>query len=96
MKVDRSDIEKQLPKKGFQKEKSGHHIYFHHMHKGKPTGAYTYISHSPKFRDISGDILASMKKQLELDTTKQVADLCKCPISGDDYNNILRQKDIIS
>ncbi len=30
MKVDRTKIVKNLPKKGFRKEKTGHHIYFYH------------------------------------------------------------------
>lgn len=30
MKITRTEIEKNLPKKGFRKDKSGHHIYFYH------------------------------------------------------------------
>jgi hypothetical protein len=95
MKIDRSDINKNLPKKGFIKEESGHHIRFHHIYKGKRTGVYTYISHSKKLRDFSGDILRDMRKQLELDKIIQVVDLCKCPMSENDYVDILKQKEII-
>jgi hypothetical protein len=62
MKVDRAEIVKNLPKKGFRKEKTGHHIYFYHEYEGLETGAYTYISHSAKQKDVSGDILSPAVK----------------------------------
>jgi hypothetical protein len=34
MKVTRAAISRNLPKKGFRKEESGHHIYFYHEYKG--------------------------------------------------------------
>lgn len=95
MKVARKEIEKNLPKKGFRKEKEKHHIYFHHAYEGRDTGAYTYISHSSKFKDISRDVLLSVRKQLRLDTTREAVDLIKCPIDKDAYNDILIRKNII-
>jgi predicted RNA binding protein YcfA (HicA-like mRNA interferase family) len=96
MKVSRKEVEKSLPKKGFRNVRHRHHIYYYHEYEGKETGAYTFLSHSAKFRDISGDILLSMKKQLRLETVKQVTDLMKCPIDTDAYNDILIRNNIFS
>ena len=94
MKVDRSEISKNLPKKGFRKELSGHHIYFYHEYKAQETGVCTYISHSAKQKDVSGDLLLSMKKQLKLETTREAVDLIKCPIDKEEFNRILIEREV--
>lgn len=96
MKVTRAEIEKNLPKKGFRKESSGHHVYFYHEYQGQETGAYTYVSHSSKQKDMSGDLLLSMRKQLRLETTREAADLMKCPLDGKDFNRILIKRGIFT
>jgi len=96
MKVDRSEISKNLPKKGFRKEPSGHHIYFYHEYKGQETGVCTYISHSAKQKDVSGDLLLSMRKQLKLETTREAVDLIKCPINKEEFNRILIERKVFS
>ena len=94
MKVTRAEIEKNLPKKGFRRDKSGHHIYFYHEYEGKETGAYTLISHSAKLKDMSGDLLLRMRKQLRLDTSREAVDLMKCPLDGEGFNRILVEKEV--
>ena len=94
MKATRAEIVKNLPKKGFRKEKSGHHIYFHHEYEGRETGAYTFISHSTKQKDVSGDLLLSMRRQLRLDTAKEAVDLMKCPMDEEGFNRILVEKEV--
>ena len=94
MKVSKAEVEKGLSKKGFRKEKSSHHIYFHHEYEGVETGVNTYISHSSKQKDIAGDLLSSMKKQLKLDSTKDAVDLIKCPMDKEQYEKILIDKGI--
>ena len=94
MKVARTDVKKNLPKKGFRKDKSKGHIYFYHEYRGKETGVSTYVSHSSSFKDISGDILKCMRKQLRLDTNREVVELVNCPMSKEDYNTRMRQKGI--
>lgn len=94
MKVDRRDIESSLPQKGFRRESSGDHIYFYHEHNGRETGVSTRLSHSRKMRDISGDLLRSICRQLRLDRTQEVVDLLKCPMDGESYNEILIKKGV--
>ena len=96
MKIDRTEINKSLPKKGFRKETSGHHIYFYHEYEGQETGAYTYISHSAKQKDISDDLLLSIRKQLRLESTKEAVDLIVCPIDKEAFNKILINNGIFS
>ena len=36
-----------------------------------------------------------MKKQLKLDTINQVVDLFECPMSEEEYNQILKDKNFI-
>ena len=93
MKIDRRDIEQNLPAKGFEVVRDGHHIYFHHVYSGKRTSAYTYISHSSKYRDINarGGIIDSMKKQLRLRTAAEVRDLINCPMDEEKYVKILKE-----
>ncbi len=96
MKVDRAEVNKNLPKKGFRKETSGRHIYFHHEYQGQETGVYTYISHSAKQKDISGDLLLSMRKQLRLESIKEAVDLIVCPIDKEDFNRILVENGVFN
>lgn len=94
MQIDRRKIESSLSNKGFVRKDDSHHRYFHHEYKGKPTGAYTYTSHgsSEKYKTYSEPLFRMMKEQLHLDRVKQVEELFLCPIDGDDYNQILREK----
>jgi len=94
--IERKNINRNLPKKGFKKVKSGHHIYFHHYLNDVATGAYTYISHSKKSTSsYSGYLLKSVRRQLQLDSNQDVVDLINCPMDGEQYNEILRQKGLI-
>jgi len=92
MTVNRSKAIKSLQQKGFRKENSTHHIYFHHEFEGKETGAYTYFSHSKQKKDISGYLLRSMRKQLRLDSISQAVALLECPMDEETYNSIVREK----
>lgn len=90
MKIEKKNMDKNLPKKGFVRSEA-HHIYFHHHYDGKDTGVYTYISHGSK-RDFSGHIVTKIRKQLKLDSSKEALDLINCPMDEDTYNQILRDK----
>ncbi len=94
MKVDRKTAMKSLTKKGFVKDESGHHIFFHHEYNGKKTGISTYFSHSARQKDISGDLLTFLRKQLSLDKSFDVVELLECPMRAEDYNTILITKGV--
>ena len=95
MKVDRQEIIDNLPQKGFRKESDGDHIYFYHEYQGQETGSWTKVSHSKKVKDYQGDLLTQMRKQLHLETTKQVFDLFKCPLDQKHFEQILKRQSFI-
>ena len=71
MPLKKRNIIRELPRKGFTK-KLGDHIYFYHQVRGKFTGPMTKVSHSPKVKEISDDLITQMRKQLNLDNNQQV------------------------
>lgn len=95
MQIDRRLIESNLPKKGFIEEDATHK-YYYHEYKGKRTGAYTYTSRGSNYKTYGDSLIKLMKKYLKLDSSKQVLDLCQCPLSGDEYNTILKNKGLIT
>jgi len=95
MQVERRLIESGLRTKGFVEE-SNHHRYFYHEYKGKRTGVYTYTSHGSNYKTYGMPLLKLIKKQLKLDNIRDTVDLFKCPISEDDYNDILKKKGLIT
>ncbi len=95
MPVQKRDIVRNLPKKGFEKDRSGDHIRFRHKFEGKYTGPNTKVSHSPKVKEIDGDLLTQMRKQLRLETTAQLINLVDCPMTGDNYVEFLQQRGLI-
>ncbi len=96
MQVERRAIESNLPRKGFVEEPDKHHRYFHHEYRGRRTGKYTFTSHGSNFKTYGPTLLKKMTLQLGLDTTKQVFDLCKCPMDEDEYNRVLDSKGFLS
>lgn len=81
-----------LKKKGFVQD-SGDHKFFHYEVDGKQIGGvYTKVSHGSTHNDYDDYLLGQMKKQLKLDTTAQVKELLTCPMSADQYKNILKKK----
>lgn len=96
MQVNRRVIEQSLSRKGFEKKVDGHHRYFHHMYKGLATGAYAYTSHGSDYRSYGRELLGRMKGELKLRTMGEVVDLVKCPMSGEQYNDVLRSKGLLT
>jgi len=91
MPIDRRLIESNLIKKGFVEEDSDHK-YFYHEYNGKRTGIYTFTSHGSGYKIYNDNLISMMKKQLKLDTNSQAKDLFQCPMSGEEYNQILLKK----
>lgn len=95
MQVDKRVIESNLLKKGFIKDNNDHR-YFLHKYKGKFTTIYTKTSHGSKYKTYDDSLLKMMKKQLRLDTNRQVYELVSCPMSEEQYVEILKSKRVIT
>ena len=82
-----------LSKKGFEVE-NGKDLIFRHYYKGKRSGPWTKISHGPR-HDIHDGLVSQMKKQLQLQSSKQVKDLCECSMSAEQYIEVLKVQKVL-
>lgn len=89
--IDRRDIESSLQSKGFKKVNSSHKIYYFY-HNGKKTSIRTKLSHGSSYKAYPDKLLDLVKKQLHLDTMRQLKDFCYCPLSEADYIRLLTSK----
>ena len=92
--MDRYKIASSLKRKGFDEDNSRDHRFFHHKFKGKVTGVRTKLSRGSKHKRIDAQVLGSIKKQLKLDTRKELSDLVECPMTKEAYAEFLRAKNI--
>ena len=93
--ISRDTIESTLQKKGFISDPAKQsHKYFMHEYNGKRTGAYTYTSHGSNYKVYGDTLLVPMRKQLRLDTLREVRDLLLCPMDADTYNKKLIRKGV--
>ncbi|MCG2726381.1 MAG: hypothetical protein L6420_09070 [Elusimicrobia bacterium] len=93
--IEKRLIKSNLPKKGFILRQNPHHIYFHYTYQGKDSGVSTYISRGSKPKTYGDSLVKQMKRQLKLDTNKQVKDLCECPMTKDEYRQILDNQNLL-
>lgn len=93
MQIDRKTIESSLRKKGFVEE-GGDHKYFYHEVDGRRTGPYTFTSRGSVYKTYGDTLLKKMRFQLRLDSLTQAKHLLECSMDGDEYNSILREKNI--
>ena len=94
--MEREKIATSLKKKGFVEDIKGRdHRYYHHQVNGKRTGVRTKLSMGSKYKRLGNPLLAKIKKQLKLDSPKELSDLVNCPMTGDDYIEILKVKNIL-
>ena len=85
------EIESALLAKGFRKANRDHSYFFLHVD-GKKTSVWTKISHG--MREYSGGLLRTVVRQLRL-SKSQFNDLVDCPMSGDEYVDLLRENEDI-
>ena len=74
-----------LTSKGF-KEKQGDHTFYFLYAGDKKTSVHTKISHGRK--EYGANLLSQMSKDLHL-TNKQFGQLIECPLSHEDYIQVL-------
>ncbi len=84
-------VEAGLLQKGFV-QPGGDHAYFHFFVDGKKTSVYTKVSHGE--REIHDGLLAAMARQVRL-PRKQFNDLIDCPLSSEQYVQLLRRQGVI-
>ena len=90
----KTKVESGLLSKGFREIQSDHHYFIYFTKQGKKTTARTKTSHTKKMKDIPDNLLGQMAKQCHL-TKSKFLDLVDCPLSQDNYEEILQQQEII-
>lgn len=88
MVLNKNKVYKNLKKKGFvdSESRSKDHKYLDYIHEGKLI-AWTKVSHGGS-KDVNDHLIKSMSKQCLL-SKEQFADLVNCPLSKEEYLQIL-------
>ncbi len=88
-------IESALSKKGFRIKngKKCHHKKYTLFVDGKRTRVYTWISHGIK--EYNDSLLSEMKKELYLESPKEIEDLICCPMSGEELVILLKERGVL-
>ncbi len=81
-----------LLQKGFRQSNT-HHMVFWLYDGERQTSVKTRVSHGKS--EYDDNLLAQMRKQLGLDTKKQLFDLVECPLSYQDYLELLVKKRVV-
>jgi hypothetical protein len=63
-------------------------LYFYYQ--GRQTVFYTLVSHGGGAEDVGPELVRKMKRQLGLDSHRQVEQLVECTMSEEDYIRVLR------
>lgn len=92
----RSLIEESLKKKGFEVEQSGRdHRFYYFYYNGKKTGVRTKISTGSGYKDYSDSLLGTIKKQLCFPSRRHLDDFINCPLTLEDYIDILKTQNLL-
>jgi len=86
----KKDVEKGLRRKGFVEQDGDHHFFIYHTLGGQESHVFTKTSHSPKYKNLSSDLIGKMAHQCKLNK-KQFLGLVDCPLSRETYEEILTE-----
>jgi hypothetical protein len=93
--IPRDKIEKSFVEKGFVKEEGRDHRYWYFFYKGEKTRIKTKISIGSGYKDYGINLLKMIKTQLYLDSLKELDDLLRCPMDGNQYSELMLIKGIV-
>jgi len=83
------EIKAALQKKGFVLDPSkDHHEFYYLKVDGKKHAIYTYLSHGLKEYNVQ--LMAQIKKQLKFRDAQKADDFFDCPLSANDYVQMLK------
>ncbi len=87
-----SDIQRALSKKGFQLYPvKDHHSFYYFYYKGKKTTIYTYFSHGSA--EYDKNLMGCIRKQLKFKDNSLFNDFIDCPLSMEQYIEMLIAND---
>lgn len=85
----RKDIERALRTKGFV-QRAGDHRFYSLVVNGRETQIRTKISTGTKYEIYGEPLLSGMRHQLHLPTRRHLEDFINCPLTAEDYIDLLR------
>ena len=88
MPYDARKVAASLQRKGFSPRQNDH-TFFQLIIDGKDAGIFTKISHGE--REIRTPLAKKMQHQMKLPSSSDFRDFVDCPMSADDYLQILRR-----
>jgi len=87
-------IEASLTRKGFHlKRGRSKHLKYTLYDDGKKTSVFTFISHG--LSEYNDNLLDKVRKQLYLDSSRELDDLIECPMSEEDLKSLLVARGIL-
>jgi predicted RNA binding protein YcfA (HicA-like mRNA interferase family) len=87
------DVDAALRRKGF-KAHEAHHTMYHFLYRGKDIGVATKISHGE--REIGFGLIKRMRQQMRLQSNADFERFVECPLTLEEYEEILRKQGKIS
>lgn len=89
----RKDVEAALKQKGFVLKEQRDHRYYFFFLDGRQV-ARTKVSHGTKYKDLADDLIGGMARQCNL-SKEQFLDQVKCPMSREEYEELLRGQNLL-
>lgn len=89
---ERTAIRKALKAKGFEEESGGDHWFYVHA---KNQAVFTKVSFGSGYKVYSDELLSRMRRQLRLDTKRQLESLIDCPMTREAYEEHLIAKKLL-
>ena len=86
-------IKHALSRKGFELQAGRNHDLYVLIVNGKTTGVRTFFSRG--ISEYGNNLLGLMKKQLHLESPKELDDLICCPMSHETLVDLLNDRDVI-
>lgn len=91
---EKKDVEAGLKNKGFQEAQGDHRYFTYWTMEGKKTAIFTKTSHGSRPRSLDDSLLGQMARQVHL-SKSQFLDLIDCPLTRDNYEQCLAQKQLL-
>ena len=82
-----------LKKKGFTERSGTNHAIYYLVHNGKKQPIFTVVSRS--INDYGRQLISTVAREMKL-TKEEFKDFCNCPMSQQDYIDVLKKKGELS
>lgn len=89
------DIQKALKKKGFREKEGKRHTKYILYANGKKTRIMVVFSRGKNKKELGNDLIKRIQDELHLNDNDKFQDFIECPLTYEDYLEILREQGLI-